>query len=178
MKSLVVYYSFTSNNASLAVCLSKCINCERFRIETVKSRNGLSIFLDVFFHRKPLVKSIPVCLGNYDHVIFVAPIWAGKIATPLASFMIKEKQMIGQYSFISLCGGREGQWEKVEAELAEIMSKKPLAHVQLSVADVPTAFQDGKKKAMVRVVDSPGLHAWFDKQLREFMRMFAFAKSV
>jgi len=173
MKNAIVYYSFSNNNASLAVYLSKHLNCERFRIETIRKRNGFSIFLDILFHRRPAVKRVRVCMADYDHVIFVAPIWAGQIAAPLVSFMMKEREMINQYSFISLCGGREGQKDKVDCELVSIMGKKPKAHMQLSVSDLPKV----ENKPVTGNVEYQMLNV-FDTRLEEFIHAFDFAGAV
>jgi len=173
MKNAIVYYSFTNNNANLAVYLSRRLNCERFRIETIKRRTGFSIFLDIIFRRKPAVRRVHVCLADYDHVIFIAPIWAGQIAAPLVSFMMKEKEMINQYSFISLCSGAKGQKDKIERELVFVMGKNPQAHVQLSVNDLP-ATQD---KPAAGNIDYQMLHV-YDEQLNEFIHAFDLAGAV
>jgi flavodoxin len=135
MKNAVVYYSFTHNNEKLARYLSEKLQCERLRIDPVKAQNGFSIFLDILFGRRPAINPLPKSLAAYDHVIFVSPIWAGKIASPLKSLLQKEKALIFRYSFVSLCGGAPGQKEKIEREFLSLLGAKPQAHVELSVND-------------------------------------------
>jgi flavodoxin len=169
MKNVIVYYSLTHNNEKLARLLSEKLQCEKLRIETVKPRNGFSIFLDIFFKRTPTVKDLEKSLAAYDHVIFVSPIWAGKIANPMKSMLHRERGMITQYSFISLCGGAPGQKEKIERELESLLGKKPNAHVELSVRDaialrendrIPTAATQYRVEADELKIYEP--------QLREF----------
>lgn len=134
MKTLIAYYSFTENNEKLAEYLQKRINCAIVRVETVKNRNSFSILLDLIFNRVPETKTISCSLKDYDHVIFLAPIWAGKIAMPMKSFLVKEKSNIAEYSFITICGGgNPDQKQKIRKQLAEVIQKEPLDVVELWV---------------------------------------------
>ena len=137
MKNLIVYYSFTANNEALALHLQEKLECAIVKLETVKKRTGLSILLDLLFRRKPRLKPISVQLRDYDHVIFLAPIWAGKIGTPLKSFLMDEKDNIRSYSFATLCGGGNAtQKENVRQELLETVRKAPLNVLELWVNDL------------------------------------------
>ncbi len=170
MKNLIAYYSFSHNNEKLANYLSRQLDCETLKIETVKTRNGLSIFLDLMFGRKPAVKPISKTLANYDHVIFIAPVWAGKIATPMTSFLTREKAMIESYSFITLCGGAPGQKEKIGSEVTKLMGKQPQALVELWINNLLAADQKNKIKNTTNFrIDAEGLKA-FDGELQNFIR--------
>lgn len=71
-------------------------------------------------------------MRDYDHIIFVAPIWAGKIAMPLTTFLVNEKANIAQYSFITLCGGGNAdQKKRIGDELRATIGKTPLKVVEL-----------------------------------------------
>lgn len=135
MKTLIAYYSFTENNEKLAVYLQKRINCDIVKIETIKSRNSFSILFDLIFNRMPATKAVPYSLKDYDHVIFLAPIWAGKIAMPMKSFLVKEKTNIPDYSFITMCGGgNPDQKQNIRKQLSEVLQKDPLDVVELWVS--------------------------------------------
>jgi len=131
MKTLIVYYSFTQNNEKLAKHLHKMLNCDIVKLETVRRRSGLSIILDLMFHRSPALKTVPYYLRDYDHVIFIAPIWAGRIAMPLKAFLAKEKSNIKRYSFVTVCGGTPGQKEKIKKELASVLNIMPENVIEL-----------------------------------------------
>jgi flavodoxin len=139
MKRIVVYYSFTRNNEMLANELQKRLHCDILKIETTGRRTGFSIFLDIAFRRTPRLKDHKVYLGDYNEFIFVAPVWAGKIAAPLRAFLFKEHQYIEDYSFMSFCGGGdEGQADKVANELAAILHHGPKAVKELWINDLLT----------------------------------------
>lgn len=79
-------------------------------------------------------------LARYDRFIFVAPIWAGKIASPLRTFLYAESNFIVHYDFITLCGGgQQSQRQKLEAELTAILETPPANVAELWVKDVVEA---------------------------------------
>jgi flavodoxin len=171
MKNLIVYYSFTSNNEKVAEYLRNQLSCDIARIETVKKRTGFSILPDLVFNRKPAVKNIRHYLWNYEHVIFIAPIWAGKIATPLKSFLVREKENIKSYSFLTLCGGgNPKQKQNIENQLLSIVDKKPVSHIELWVNDLLNAEKKNtiKNKTGFKIED--GDLAKFESQLRSFIK--------
>ncbi|MBT1690738.1 hypothetical protein [Dawidia soli] len=171
MKNAVVYYSFTHNNEKLARYLSEKLQCERLRIDTVKARNGFSVFLDILLGRRPAIRPLPKSLAAYDHVIFVSPIWAGRIAGPLRSLLHKDRALISRYSFASLCGGAPDQKEKVERELLALVGTKPEAHMELSVSVAIALHQQDKTRhtASGYRIAAGELHL-YDAQLEQFIQ--------
>lgn len=170
MKTIIAYYSFTENNEKLANYLQKQLNCDIVKIETTRKRTGFSILLDLMFNRKPGLKPLPYSLSDYDHVIFIAPIWGGKIAMPMKSLMVKEKLRIRQYSFVTLCGGNAGQKEKIKNELFLILQKQPQTLVELWVNDLLPAEQKNSIKYTSGFrIDERGLEN-FGAQLKELVR--------
>lgn len=138
MKPLIVYFSHGGNNELLAYRLQKEFECDILEIEPSGKRTVFSIFLDIVLARTPRIKPCAVSLDQYDLLIFVAPIWAGKIAGPLKSFLVRERSHIQDYAYISLCGGGNGeQATKVRSELSSIVGRDPLTVKELWVIDLP-----------------------------------------
>jgi flavodoxin len=170
MKNLIVYYSFTENNKKLAEYVRNKLHCDIVGIETVKKRAGLSILLDLMFNRKPGIKPVPYSLRDYDHIVFMSPIWAGKIAMPLTSFLIKEKQNVRTYSFITLCGGgNANQREKIQNLLSIVLGRQPITVAELWIN---TLLHDEKKNTIKYAsgyrIDSNEFNA-FDKDIMKFL---------
>ena len=138
MKTLIVYYSFTHNNDLLARFLQERLNCDILRIEEVKKRTGFTILLDLLFNRKPAIKDTYPTGKNYDHHIFIAPVWGGKIASPLKTFLLRQKDSIKHYSFITVCGGSAGQKKKIFDQLKTILQRNPKKVTELWVNDLLT----------------------------------------
>ncbi len=136
MKTLIVYYSFTQNNSVLAKYFQGKLGCDMLRIEEAKKRTGLTILLDLLFNRKPKIREHNFTLNRYDHFILIAPIWAGKIASPLKTFLLQAGDAIHNYSFITVCSGRTGQREKIATQLEELLDIKPEMVTELWVNDL------------------------------------------
>jgi flavodoxin len=149
MKMLIAYYSFTHNNELLAKVLQKKLKCDLLKIEEVKKRNGFSIMLDLIFNRMPRLKPYPHNISSYDHCILIAPVWAGKFATPLKAFLNEERFSIKDYSFISVCGGgNPTQGEKISKSLIEILNHPPVKECELWINDL---LPDEKKNTIKHV---------------------------
>jgi flavodoxin len=136
MKTLLIYYSFTGNNEALARKLHDRLQCDMFRIEEAGRRRSISIFFDLIFKRRPKLKEYTLHLEAYDHIVLVSPIWAGKLSTPMQTFLMRESGRIRSYSFISLCGGLDGQRQKISDYLASILPAKPAIVEELWVNDL------------------------------------------
>jgi flavodoxin len=136
MKTLVIYYSFTNNNRVLATHLKENFGFELFEILETNKRTGMSIMLDLVFKRKSRLRNYDLAWAKYNHVIFVSPVWAGKIATPLKTFLLKEKANIPSYSFVTLCGGTAGQREKISNDFTTLMGRAPEQVVELWINDL------------------------------------------
>jgi flavodoxin len=169
MKTLIAYYSFTRNNEKLAYYLQQQLNCDILKIETQKKYTGFSILFNLVFKRKPALKALSLHLDDYDHVIFVAPVWAGRIAMPLTALLINQRTNIKEYSFITLCGGRPGQKEKIEHELWAILNKKPVKLVELWINELLPAHQKNTRHSSDYRIDAGGFGR-FETEIRNFIR--------
>ena len=136
MKILIVYFSFSGNNEILALEFGKILNCDTLRITEVKKRNAFSIFFDLVFNRTPRIQEHGKKISEYGHIIFIAPIWGSKVASPLKSFLQLEKNNITRYSFISVCSGSTGQKDKIEKELQSLVGKPPVITTELWINDL------------------------------------------
>jgi hypothetical protein len=136
MKTLIVYYSYTANNEKLAHFIRQLLDCDILRIEDLRPRSAVTILFDVIFHRHSAIKPYACTLKDYDRVILVAPIWDARIASPMATFLRKEKDNISHYSFVTLCGGRADQVVKVRRQLMGLAGKSPADVLELCVNDL------------------------------------------
>lgn len=165
MNTLVAYYSYTRNNEVLAQELQRRTGGDLYRIEEEKKRTGFTILVDLALNRKPRVSSPVVPLDHYDQVIFLAPIWASKIATPLKAFLLNEKNKITRYAFLTLCGGGlERQKGKIEKQLTSIVGHAPVAVEELWVNDIlPEEQKNIAKYATSFRLQQKDLEAYDDK---------------
>lgn len=137
-KILLIYYSFSGNNKLLADHLAGELRSQTCAIVEKSQRTALTIFFDVFLKRTPKILPLDKKIADFDQVIFLAPLWAGKIASPLKALLKQEKSSIKKYYFITLCGGYEkkDQLEKVNEELLGLVGKPAAAMFEIDISDL------------------------------------------
>lgn len=168
MKTLIVYYSFTRNNEILAENLKARLSCNVLKIEEVKKRTGFTILLDIIFNRNTKLKPHKLSLLDYDNFIFIAPIWAGRLATPLKTFLTNHKKEIRRYSFITVCGGVEGQKEKISKQLIKLLNRSPEKVIELWVADL--LVSEGKRKNTTGYQIDKNDLVVFEEKINDFLQ--------
>jgi len=127
MKTLVISYSLTGNNATLAQGIARQLGAEHANLEETRSRSVVTIIWDTLFRRIPSLKPLAVDPFSYDHVIFVAPVWLGAVASPFRGLFRELKGKLHSYSFISFSAGPDDQGPGLEKELQRRLGAKPSA---------------------------------------------------
>ena len=136
MKITVISYSLTGNNEALATSIASEFSAEHIRITESKPRTTGTIALDMLFNRTPKVNPTMINVEDNDLVIFVGPVWMGQVASPLRACFKHLKTSLGQYAFISISGGADGVNPKLGRELNKRVGKKPVAIIDLHIADL------------------------------------------
>jgi hypothetical protein len=171
----VAYYSLTGNNETLANHVAEKLRCGLIRIKETSPRTTLKTTFDLLFGRLPGIESIDASLDAYDHVVMVAPVWASKLASPLGSFIARERHQLPEYSFITLAGyERSGQAEKLMTELSRRVGRRPRAFCELIVSELvaPESRQQIGVGTPYRV--RPHELERYDEAIDEFLRAAGF----
>lgn len=171
MKPLIIFYSYSGNNQKLAIELQSRIGCELREIKEKKKRKNIAILLDFLIKRDSRLAPMDVDLSNYGPVILLAPIWAGKIAAPMRSFIKNSKDDLSDYSFITICSGASGQREKIGAELLLLTSREPSALAELWINDLLPEEQRNKIKYTNKFPLKREHFSQFDQEIRFFIEM-------
>lgn len=146
MNIVVISYSLTGNNEALAKSIAEKLAVEHIKITEPKPRTMGTIVQDIVFNKTPAVQPAPDSLGNYDLIIFLGPIWIGKIATPLRAYLKYLKTTQCRYAFISISGGADGSNTKLANELNKIVGKEPTSLIDLHIADLlPSDHKPNRK---------------------------------
>jgi flavodoxin len=178
MRTLIVYYSFTGNNETLAGMLRQKLGCDSLKIREQKKRNVLTIMLDVLFSRNPKIEPYDLSIREYDQLILVSPIWAGKVASPLNTFLRNEWTNIGLYSFITVCGGGdENQKEKISRALTKVVQRKPHLVSELWVKDIAGKEINSIKDISKQKIQLHDLDVFNDK-ISQFLRSIETVSAV
>ncbi|MBL0743431.1 flavodoxin family protein [Chryseolinea lacunae] len=168
MKTVIVYYSYTGNNALLMRELQRRLDCPAIPIEELRKRNTFTMLMEFVFRRPAKIRKPDVVLSEFDVVIFCAPVWAGLIASPMATYLQDASSELNHYAFATLCGGRPGQKEILALSLEKLTSKKPIALEEFWVNDLLPAEQKNKVKYTTPYRVSPQDWKTFDARLNAF----------
>lgn len=126
--TIIIYYSHSGNIAFIAEKLAEKIISDTHRLETVKEyhKTGLLKYLhggrDVTFEFKPKLKNGFVDISKYSHIILGTPIWAGKPAAPLNSFLDTVDFQNKTVSVFTSCAG--GNPDKCISRLKNLIEKQ------------------------------------------------------
>jgi len=135
MKITILSYSKTGRNEALALSLASTLSAEHIKIKEKKTRSYFSIVLDILFNRIP---KIELKLKDENEILlFVAPVWLGKVAFPLRACLKELQEKPCSYAFISLSGGGDGALSNpgLALELEKRTGRKPEFVMNLHIAD-------------------------------------------
>lgn len=170
MKTLVIAYSFTGNNLTLARRIAEDMNGRIELVKEIRPRASISILWDLIFKRRGRVEALTARPADYDHVVFVAPVWDRHLATPMRAAMRNCAADLPSYSVASLCGlEREGQSEALLADAKEATGRAPAQLLELWVSDLLLGQEkpDGLATTNHRV--TPDELAHFAPKIAEFL---------
>lgn len=92
-KRIVVYYSLTENTKEAAEKIADRLSADIVRIKTVKdipetdAKKFLIGGMQAMFGMKPEIEEMEIDISAYDEVIIGTPVWAGKNAPALNTFL-------------------------------------------------------------------------------------------
>ena len=121
----IVYYSLKGTNEKIARQLAAELDLPLHRIEDVSSRNGFFNFMrsgyQSTFRRCPPIKAIEDFPAGQEPVILLAPVWAGKICSPLRTFCTKYAGQFSAFSLVLTRSDPENKYEAMKDEDAQLL---------------------------------------------------------
>jgi flavodoxin len=142
MKTLVTYYSKTGNTKEVAKQIAKELNADIDEIVDKTNRDGFINYIKSGFHalRKKLTKiTTKKDPSNYHLVIIGTPIWAGREAPAVRTYM--KENNLKKVAFFCTAGGKQSLAFKNMEEL----SQKPLAKLEIKAKQIPKSTEIIKK---------------------------------
>ena len=141
MRLLILCFSSSGNNRLLARVLADRLGADLAEVRDARFFRLLHMPRDLKLDRHPPIKPIRQNPADYDHVLFISPLFGSKIAAPMKTALSTWGRQVDAYSFVTFCGyDQEEQRDKVHLQLIELTGK-PAAHMTaLCVGDlVPEA---------------------------------------
>lgn len=127
MRALIVYYSRTGKTRKAAEMLAERLNAKTEEIRDNRDRSGFLGFLRSAKEaiRKETVEIQPLKhdIENFNLIIIASPIWAGTIASPVRSFIEKNKSKLYRAGFFCTMGGSDNE-DKAAKEVERLLGRK------------------------------------------------------
>ena len=137
MKTAVVYYSLTGNTAWAAERLAERLEADRIALRPCKAYpdRGIRKFLrggrSAVMGEAPPLEPYSFDAAQYDCVVLAGPLWAGRIAPPLRSFLREHGAALAgrQAGAVICCGG--GKDDRAFSQLRELLDRQTLPTLRL-----------------------------------------------
>lgn len=142
MTDYIVFYSLTGKSRETAERFARAIDAKLLEIVEVRPkkpgfRGFTSGVLDSLFERRPEIKSTPG-LATSDRVILCGPIWAGRVAGPIRTWLNEHGKQAGQFVWVPHSGANRA-WPKAIAEITDSPAIRPRESSTLRRATSPRA---------------------------------------
>src|SRR3972149_5035577 len=127
MKSLIAYYSRSGNTKFVAEKIAEQLNADLCEGIDKKNRGGKLAYLTSgrdAMREKLTEIEISKPVEDYDFVVVGSPVWAGKIAPAIRTFLVKNDFSNKQVAFFVTLGGDKP--EKTMQNIKETIKPKSL----------------------------------------------------
>lgn len=151
MKTLVIVYSRTGTTRKVGTEIARACNADLLEVEDVRSRRGaLGAFrsvLEALTGRFPPIKPTSIDPAAYDLVVLGAPVWAGRVAAPMQSFLAQKWDRIGRLAAFCTLGGSGA--ERALQQMADTVGLPAVAALALLQREVDSGAADGKIREFI-----------------------------
>lgn len=146
MKTLIAYYSLTGNARVVADALAAEIGAAVAEIHCSRYRPGVwGEILAAWDNRgdyRPKIDAPVPRVEDFDRVILGGPVWVGRPAAPLRSFIGDAAPRLPLTAFFLTHGGSPA--DAAFAEMQALAKQAPLARMAVLNADLKTGGLSGK----------------------------------
>ena len=158
---LVVYYSRTGFTRRIAEEIADACGADLEEVRDVKSRRGPFGFLrsgyEASRRKLPEIKETTADPAQYDVVVIGTPVWAGNVASPIRSYVAKQRDALKAVALFCTMGGKSSG--KTLPELSDACGRKPLTAIALGDKEIKTGAHRTAVERLIQAVMGPRLAA-------------------
>ena len=157
MRAAVIFYSMSGNCRYLAEEISRITGADIIEIKPLKDypSSGPARFMkggkDAVTGKEPELAPYEFDAGSYDDIIFVYPVWAGRPAPPIKTFVSRNKEAL-KGKRISAAASSGGGDSRYLNRLKDMLGIDSFA-AELAIADPAAKPSDEKDNAIKRFCD-------------------------
>ncbi|VTU30961.1 hypothetical protein H6CHR_03504 [Variovorax sp. PBL-H6] len=145
-KVLVVVYSHTGTSRRLSEQLCSQLGWQLAEIVEERPRRGIlgiwRCVLDSLLRRRPAIHYDGPFPRNFDAVVLVSPIWLGRLAGPMRSFIARRRDHLPDVATISVAG-RTGDFSAA-AEMADLVGEAPIISTTFTAREIEDGTCTGR----------------------------------
>ena len=150
-KHLVVFYSRTGNTKRIAEAVSTGLQCDLEELVDTKKRGGFLGYMksarNAGSGKETEIGEIQKNPGEYDVVIIGTPVWVGKMAPAIRTYLNRYRDQLKSVAFF--CTSGNGTNQKSFSAMEEICGKAPVATLEVSGKDAKQDRYSDKVHAFV-----------------------------
>ncbi|WP_296789591.1 flavodoxin [uncultured Methanobrevibacter sp.] len=146
MKTLVAYYSRTNITKKLALEIAEAVNADTEEIISKVNYDGKLGYVragkDGMSAKIIDLETLKYDPADYDLIYLGVPVWAGKAANPLISYIKQNEGKFSNVKFFATAGksGFEGAFKQME----EFVGRSPLKTLALTTKEVKSGEYKNK----------------------------------
>jgi len=154
MKILVTYYSRTGITKKVAELIAKTLKADTEEIISVANRLGKEVYglcgKEAFNKTLAEIKPIKKDVSNYDIVILGTPVWCFRMASPIRTYLEKNKSKFKKVAYFATQGGM-GAGLTFKA-ISKIINKNPIAKLKLNSKTIMTNNFKNKLDKFIKII--------------------------
>ncbi len=154
MKSLVVFYSLTGNTSLVASKIAALLKADTERILCQKPYKGPWGYFKAAYHsltgRSVPIQASKIAPHDYDLIVVAGPIWAGRIAPPVRSFLHDYRGHSKHMAFCVTYGGSQPDYSFRQME--EFSGIKPVATLSVTAEEITEGHYDLPVRTFVKTL--------------------------
>ena len=153
MNTLIAYYSRSGNTKKVAEAISKAIGGDLEEITESRSRAGVLGFLlsgrEAKEEKVSTINSLRYDPTNYDLLIVGTPVWAGKMSSPIRTYLVKAAGKIKKVAYFATLGGNDVPAIFIEMEK---ITGHPEATLIIPAGEIKDSKYIDKSKKFVEIL--------------------------
>lgn len=129
---LLVYYSRSGQTRKLAHEIRKSLPASKIEeIQEIKNRKGMLGYMQSAFEAmvgsSPVIEPLQSDPSQFDVVVLACPVWMGRIASPMRTYLLKMESKLSKVAFVVTEGGSGGN--RALLQMRDLCRKIPLAEL-------------------------------------------------
>ncbi len=137
-KTLVTYFSWTGHTRQVAEAIAAELGADVEEICEARPRSGWIAYFrsawEVLQNKSVPIKVIEKRPTAYDLVVIGTPVWAGRMSSPVRSYVTQERHNFARIALFCTEGSANG--DKALAQIAQLCGKEPVATLVVTERDI------------------------------------------